>query len=135
MTKRGTERVTKRGTERDTESDRERDAERVTERVTERGTGERLYIATGPTPPPPGNKVENDEIYYSFGYQANGVNTAPWAGRELANLIAESNSKDLSISKLYQGLPKTFPFPSLRLLYLKLAYLYYGLIKLFLLHE
>ena len=73
-------------------------------------------------------KVENDEIYYSFGYQANGVNTAPWAGKELANLIAGSNSKDLSISKLYQGLPKAFPFPSLRLLYLQLAYLYYGLI-------
>ena len=48
--------------------------------------------------------------------------------KKLANLIAGSNSKNLSISKLYKGLPKAFPFPSLRLLYLKLAYLYYGLI-------
>ena len=73
-------------------------------------------------------KLEDDEIFYSFGYQANGVNTAPWAGKELANLIVSSNSKKLPISKLYQGLPKKFPFPFLRLLYLRLAYLYYGMI-------
>ena len=69
----------------------------------------------------------NDEIYYSFGYQANGVNTAPWSGNELAKLIV-SNSKELNISKFYQGLPKKFPFPNLRLLYLKLALMYYRLI-------
>ena len=32
-------------------------------------------------------KLDGDEIYYSFGYQANGVNTAPWSGNELAKLI------------------------------------------------
>ena len=69
----------------------------------------------------------DDEIYYSFGYQANGVNTAPWSGNELAKLIV-SNSKELNISKFYQGLPKKFPFPKLRLLYLKLALMYYRLI-------
>ena len=73
-------------------------------------------------------KLENDEIYYSFGYHANGVNTAPWAGKELANLIAGSNTKKLQISKLYLGLPKKFPLPFLRLLYLRLAYLYYNFI-------
>ena len=31
-------------------------------------------------------KLEDEEIYYSFGYHANGVNTAPWAGKELAKL-------------------------------------------------
>ena len=72
-------------------------------------------------------KLENDEIYYSFGYHANGVNTAPWAGKVVANLIAGSNSKDLMISKLYLGLPKKFIFPKLRLFYLRLAYLYYGI--------
>jgi len=73
-------------------------------------------------------KLENDEIYYSFGYQANGVNTAPWAGKELANLIAGLNSKKLQISNLYLGLPKKFPLPFLRLVYLRLAYLYYNFI-------
>ena len=69
----------------------------------------------------------DDEIYYSFGYQANGVNTAPWSGNELAKLIV-SNSKELNISKFYQGLPKKFTFPKFRLLYLKLALIYYRLI-------
>jgi len=69
----------------------------------------------------------DDEIYYSFGYQANGVNTAPWSGNELAKLIV-SNSKKLNISKFYQGLPKKFLFPFLRLLYLRIALLYYSFI-------
>ena len=69
----------------------------------------------------------DDEIYYSFGYQANGVNTAPWSGNELAKLIV-SNSKKLNISKFYLGLPKKFPFPFLRLLYLRIALLYYSFI-------
>jgi len=69
----------------------------------------------------------DDEIYYSFGYQANGVNTAPWSGNELAKLIV-SNSKKLNISKFYQGLPKKFPFPFLRLLYLRITLLYYSFI-------
>ena len=70
----------------------------------------------------------DDEIYYSFGYQANGVNTAPWSGNELAKLIVGSNSKELNISKIYKGLPKKFPFPKLRLFYLKLALMYYSII-------
>ena len=71
-------------------------------------------------------KLEEDEIYYSFGYQANGVNTAPWSGNKLAKLIV-SNSKNLNISKFFQGLPKTIPFPKLRLFYLKLYLIYYSL--------
>ena len=72
-------------------------------------------------------KLEEDEIYYSFGYQANGVNTAPWSGNELAKLIT-SNSKNLNISKFYKGLPIKFPFPKLRLLYLRLYLIYCSII-------
>ena len=72
-------------------------------------------------------KIEDDEIYYSFGYQANGVNTAPWSGNELAKLIV-SNSKNLNISKFFLGLPKKIPFPKLRLFYLKLYLMYYSFI-------
>ena len=75
-----------------------------------------------------GGKIEGDEIYYSFGYHANGVNTAPWAGKKLADLMIGSNSKQLQISKLYLGLPKKFILPSMRLMYLKIAYFYYSLI-------
>ena len=88
----------------------------------------RGFVAVTTKFTPSVGKLEDDEIFYSFGYQANGVNTAPWAGKELANLIVSSNSKKLPISKLYQGLPKKFPLPFLCLLYLRLAYLYYGII-------
>jgi len=73
-------------------------------------------------------KIENEEIYHSFGYHANGVNTAPWSGKELANLIGSSNSKNINASKVFHGMPRKFPFPFLRLYYLKLAYMYYSLI-------
>jgi len=72
-------------------------------------------------------KLKEDEIYYSFGYQANGVNTAPWSGNKLAKLIT-SNSKNLNISKFYKGLPIKFPFPKLRLLYLRLYLIYCSII-------
>ena len=72
-------------------------------------------------------KIDNDEIYYSFGYQANGEKTAPWSGNELAKLIV-SNSKELKISNIYIGLPKKFPFPKLRLLYLKLYLIFSSII-------
>lgn len=84
----------------------------------------RGLIATTTKFTPSIGKLDDDEIYYSFGYQANGVNTAPWSGNELAKLIV-SNSKDLDISKIYKGLPSKFAFPKLRLLYLRLALAYY----------
>ena len=87
----------------------------------------RGFVAVTTKLTPSIGKLDEEEIYYSFGYHANGVNTAPWSGKELANLI-NSNSKELSISKLFLGLPKKFPFPSLRLLYLKIAYYYYSMI-------
>ena len=38
------------------------------------------------------------------------------------------NHHEMRISKIFQGLPKRFPFPFLRLFYLKILYLYYALI-------
>ena len=73
-------------------------------------------------------KLPEQEIYHSFGYHANGVNTAPWCGKELANFIGGSNHNEMRISKIFQGLPKKFPLPFLRLLYLKIVYLYYSFI-------
>ena len=73
-------------------------------------------------------KLPEEEIYHSFGYCANGVNTAPFLGKELGNFIGGSNTKIMKISKIYQGLPKKFPFPFLRLVYLRIAYIYYSII-------
>ncbi|PPR41652.1 MAG: Gamma-glutamylputrescine oxidoreductase [Alphaproteobacteria bacterium MarineAlpha5_Bin12] len=73
-------------------------------------------------------KIPNEQIYHSFGYHANGVNTAPWCGKELANFIGGSNHNEMRISKIFQGLPKKFPLPFLRLFLLKIVYIYYSLI-------
>ena len=73
-------------------------------------------------------KLPDEEIYYSFGYHANGLNTASWCGKELANFIGGSNHHEMRISKIFQGLPKRFPFAFLRLLYLRIAYIYYSFI-------
>ena len=70
-------------------------------------------------------KIENEEIYYGFGYSGVGVSAAPWTGKQLSKLVFSSNSKDLDISKIYKGLPKKFIFPKLRVFYFRLAIFFY----------
>ena len=72
-------------------------------------------------------KLENEEIYYGFGYHGVGVSSAPWTGKQLSKLVFSSNSKDLNISKIYKGLPKKFLFPKLRTFYFKLAVLFFNI--------
>ncbi len=72
-------------------------------------------------------KIENEEIYYGFGYHGVGVSSAPWTGKQLSKLVFSSNSKDLNISKIYKGLPKKFIFPKLRIFYFRLAVLFYNI--------
>ena len=72
-------------------------------------------------------KIENEEIYYGFGYHGVGVSSAPWTGNQLSKLVFSSNSKNLNISKIYKGLPKKFIFPKLRIFYFRLAVLFYNI--------
>ena len=72
-------------------------------------------------------KIENEEIYYGFGYHGVGVSSAPWTGYQLSKLVFSSNSKNLNISKVYKGLPKKFIFPKLRIFYFRLAVLFYNI--------
>ena len=72
-------------------------------------------------------KIENEEIYYGFGYHGVGVSSAPWTGYQLSKLVFSSNSKNLNISKIYKGLPKKFIFPKLRIFYFRLAVLLYNI--------
>jgi len=72
-------------------------------------------------------KIENEEIYYGFGYHGVGVSSAPWTGKQLSKLVFSSNSKELNISKIYKGLPKKFIFPKLRIFYFRLAVLFYNI--------
>jgi glycine/D-amino acid oxidase-like deaminating enzyme len=70
-------------------------------------------------------KIDNEEIYYGFGYNGVGVSAAPWTGKQLSKLVFSSNSKELDISIIYKGLPKKFIFPQLRTFYLRLAVWFY----------
>jgi glycine/D-amino acid oxidase-like deaminating enzyme len=72
-------------------------------------------------------KIENEEIYYGFGYNGVGVSAAPWTGKQLSKLVFSSNSKVLDISKIYKGLPRKFIFPQLRTFYFKLAVWFYAI--------
>ena len=72
-------------------------------------------------------KIENEEIYYGFGYHGVGVSSAPWTGKQLSKIVFSSNSKDLNISKIYKGLPKKFIFPKLRIFYFRLAVMFYNI--------
>ena len=47
-----------------------------------------LVCFTRDMTPAIGRLEDDPSVFYGFGYQANGVNTAPWAGRALARLIA-----------------------------------------------
>jgi glycine/D-amino acid oxidase-like deaminating enzyme len=72
-------------------------------------------------------KIDNEEIYYGFGYNGVGVSAAPWTGKQLSKLVFSSNSKDLNISKIYKGLPKKFTFPQIRTFYFRLAVWLYAI--------
>ena len=87
----------------------------------------RGFIAMSQKLTPSIGKIENEEIYYGFGYHGVGVSTAPWTGKQLSKLVFSSNSKDLNISKIYKGLPKKFIFPKLRVFYFRLAVIFYNI--------
>ena len=70
-------------------------------------------------------KIDNEDIFYSFGYHANGVSSAPWSGMQLSKLVHGSNDENLNISKIYKGLPRKIPFPIMKKIYLRLAYFLY----------
>jgi glycine/D-amino acid oxidase-like deaminating enzyme len=67
-------------------------------------------------------RLEDDpSVFFAFGYHGNGVNTAIWAGRELAGWIAKSAGPGVpgSIPLMVQGLSARFPFSKLRTWYLR----------------
>jgi len=70
-------------------------------------------------------KIKDENIFYSFGYHANGVSSAPWSGMQLSKIIYGSNFGNMNISKVYKGLPKKIPVSSLRKIYLKFVYFAY----------
>jgi glycine/D-amino acid oxidase-like deaminating enzyme len=71
-------------------------------------------------------RVEDEpSVWYGFGYHGNGVNTAPWVGRVLAERIAGRDPLGEDIPAVMAGPPARFPLPGWRLWALRGAILYY----------
>ena len=75
--------------------------------------------------PSVGQLDDDASVWYGFGYQANGVNTAPWAGMMLARHIAEPNKYVEPFPSVIHGLAPKFPFAAIRRWALRAAYTYY----------
>ena len=73
-----------------------------------------------------GRLEEDESVWFGFGYHANGVNTAPWAGMMLARDLAGANRDPAALPAALRGLSPRFPFGRLRTWLLRGACLYYG---------
>jgi glycine/D-amino acid oxidase-like deaminating enzyme len=76
-----------------------------------------LHPHIGPSPTDP-------SLWYGLAYHGSGVATGVWAGKILAQEIAGIRPQ---ISALFRQPPRLFPFPWLRLHYLRLGYLWWQL--------
>lgn len=69
-----------------------------------------------------GRLPEDPTVHFGFGYHGNGVNTATWAGRELAHWYGRDNAGTATtpdhLPALVRGMTGRFPLPRLRLGYL-----------------
>ena len=68
-----------------------------------------LVCMTRKLTPSLGRLDDDPSVYYGFGYHANGVNSAPWAGRALAYAIGGSNSGEVQVPAVWRGLPARMP--------------------------
>jgi len=73
-----------------------------------------------------GRLPDDPSVSYGFGYHANGVNTAPWAGQRIAAMIAGKETED-DLPAVVRGLPPRVLLPSLRPTYLAAAIAWYRL--------
>jgi glycine/D-amino acid oxidase-like deaminating enzyme len=70
----------------------------------------KLYPAIG--------QLDDDQsVFYGYGYHGNGVNTATWTGKQLADCIGSGSSPDLP--DIVHGTGGRFPLAPLRLKYLR----------------
>jgi glycine/D-amino acid oxidase-like deaminating enzyme len=79
-----------------------------------------LICMTGSLYPSIGRLEEDRTVFFGFGYHGNGVNTASWSGKQLADWLG-TDKMPASLPAIVQGLSKRYPLPRLRPLYFKLA--------------
>ena len=68
-----------------------------------------------------GRLSDDSSVLFAYGYHGNGVNTATWSGKQLADAVAGAGNDRLSdpLPAMVQGLSPRFPFARLRLRYLQ----------------
>jgi glycine/D-amino acid oxidase-like deaminating enzyme len=69
-----------------------------------------------------GRLTDDPSVLFAYGYHGNGINTATWSGKQLADAIARSgngNDPMLALPLMMRGLTRRFPLASIRLQYLQ----------------
>ena len=78
-----------------------------------------LICFTGSLVPALGRLEDDSSVYFGFGYHGNGVSTATWTGKQLADWIGRGRRPRLP--SVIDGMSRRFPLASLRLKYLQLG--------------
>jgi len=84
-----------------------------------------LVSLTRDMTPAIGRLPDDESVFYATGCHGNGVNTMPWAGRQIARLIRGANREEDLLPAIVRGPPPKFPLPGLRKFYLRAAYAWY----------
>ncbi len=75
-----------------------------------------------------GRLDDDASVYFAFGYHGNGVNTATWAGKQLAAWVGLGGVRQApALPAPVRGLPARFPLAALRLSYLQARIAWLGL--------
>ena len=77
-------------------------------------------ICTTATLRPSIGQLDDDSVFFGFGYHGNGVNTATWTGQQLAEWIGKGREPD-GLPAIVRGLGRKYPLPALRMRYLGLG--------------
>ena len=77
-----------------------------------------LICMTASLRPAIGRLTDDPFTFYGFGYHGNGVNTATWAGKQLADWIGRGRAPD-ELPRMVRELPRRYPVPVLRRAYLR----------------
>lgn len=78
-----------------------------------------LICFTGSLYPSLGQLDDDASVYFGFGYHGNGVNTATWTGKQLADWIGTGGAP--ALPAIVRGLTRRYPLPRLRRSYLQLG--------------
>jgi glycine/D-amino acid oxidase-like deaminating enzyme len=79
-----------------------------------------LVCLTRRLTPAVGRLEDDPSVFYAFGYHGNGVNTATWCGKQVADWLADAkdgNRIPRTLPRVVHDLPKRIPLPFLRMFY------------------